>query len=700
MGLLPLFDDPSVKGAIAADLRGRPLEPPVGSLQLTEKESTATAAAMHELAAAGSAVGLTHLEAVLVKGPSQAILTAVQPDALLMAVVDPSNGTSKVEKVLRSWSTSPASPEVARPASAETSQLTPPPLPISRLPSSSPADAGETAPSQTDEWVGLRRALVRGQLTEAVARQSAIRDAPAGARPQPGAERLEASERDRITQVLLDGIGSVMAGDSVGAGRILQELAASPQPNLSFRWLALHWSARAALKGGDARAARPQVKESLSIAKQLGVEAQAVSQWVAGELLAQGTEPAQALAWLKSSRALFSRLGDSWGVSRTWMVEARVLACLEREEECVAAAQQAWTADVSWDEPPLFLARRALKRDDLAGSESFLRTTETPAASRLRSLVEAIRSGTVSRASASEFLREEDAPPSPKSARALEAIAAGAPNFFAAHEALAWTHLKLGNYAAAESTFQALLSRQLSASDRASVLLGIGCIAHAVRPGKAPGKPAGVAAKPERAPSSANGVPGSASGSQPNPSTTPARGFPADGGPSAVFSGRLSAFALPDLLEFLRGARRTGLLVCTSTAGIGTLRFRNGRITNGTSPATPRIGDILLRNRKVSPVALRAIAAQDNDCLLGTALVRAGAADAASVQEALSQQIEMAIRELFHWKDGEFVFNHEAESPDAGPNVMVELDPQAVLLQLLKDMDEASRAPAALGSAR
>ena len=82
MGLLPVLDEPSVKGVIAADLRGRPLEKSAGVLELTEKDSTAAAQAMLELVAAGIAVGLTRLEAVLVKGPTQAILTAIrQPRA-------------------------------------------------------------------------------------------------------------------------------------------------------------------------------------------------------------------------------------------------------------------------------------------------------------------------------------------------------------------------------------------------------------------------------------------------------------------------------------------------------------------------------------------------------------------------------------------------------------------------------------------
>ena len=60
------------------------------------------------------------------------------------------------------------------------------------------------------------------------------------------------------------------------------------------------------------------------------------------------------------------------------------------------------------------------------------------------------------------------------------------------------------------------------------------------------------------------------------------------GSAGAVFAGKLNVFAVPDLMEFLRGARRTGTLLCTSAAGTATLRFRDGRIAGAASPATLR----------------------------------------------------------------------------------------------------------------
>ena len=696
MGLLSLFDEPAaVRGVVACELSGRPLEPSAGPLPLTEKHCTVAAAAMHELAAAGDALGLSHVEAIVVKGAHQAILTAVHPEAMLLAVVDASNGTAAFEKALRSWSPAARPPPLrstatlASPSAEVLISMTPPPIPLARgTPPNGTANAKRPAPAGAG-WAALRRALVRGQLTQATAVQRALRDAPAAAEPEAGAEPVDGPEQDRVMQLLVDGVGSVMAGDSVGGGRILRPLAADAQPNLSFRWLALHWGGRAALNSGDLAGARPPVKEALAIAKRLDVEAQAVSQWAAGELLARGTDPGQALAWLKSARSLFARLGDTWGAGRAWMTEARILLALRREDECVRAAQEAFTADSGWDEPPLFLARRALQRSDLAGAESFARAVETPAAARFRSVIEGVRGGALAQADASALLQEEDGPPSVKALRVLERIAAAAPAFVQAREALAWMLVRLGRYELAEAAFRQLLSGQLDPGERNSVLLGLGCVAkarrHAAEPG--PVAPAGEAAA----------RPPSAASQPPSPSGSALGG----GTPGAVFSGRLSAFALPDLVEFLRGARRTGLLVCRSAAGMGALRFRNGKVTGGASPGTPRVGEMLLRNRKISPLALRALPAQDGeDSTVAAMLVREGAVDATAVQESLRQQIEMAMRELVHWKDGDFVFDHEADGTEVPPEVAVELDPQAVLLDLLRDLDESSRGATASAGAR
>ncbi len=714
-----------VQGALTADLRGKLLEATAGSPEEAEQRAAAAAATTNEFTAAGSAAGFSRLEMLLVKGSHKATLTAVRPDALLLVTVDPSRGTTEVEKLLNGWASgampsnaSPpartppgAGPPVKPPPLAVTSApvvnshaipvpVVAPPLPPEPAPAPKPAAAASVVPppvpargvargsAGADPWVALRRALVRGQLSKSSALQRELREASPAGEGRPGSEPLDAKEHERAMQVLLDGIGTAMAGDGVGGGRILRELTPPSQRNLSFRWLALQWSAWAALRSGSAPVARSHVKEALTIARQLDIDARAVSQWTAAEALAQGGDSTRALAWLNEARARFERLGDRWGLGQTWLAEARIMVSIQREQDGAEAARKARAIDPAWDEPSIFLARRALIRDDLAEAEEIVRSLKAPAAERVRALIETIRAGTVTQVDASEFLREHDAPPSEQAIRALERIACAAPRFVPAQEALAWMLLKLGRYADADAIFRGLLAHELTPTCRASVMLGLGCIAQAQQSGDKPetklqaavnaneAMPADLAAEPPPLPQLSSS---SLSGN----------------GPNAVFSGQLSVFALPDLLEFLRSARRTGLLVCSSAAGMGALRFRAGSIGGAASPGTPNLGRLLVAAGKVSEEALEAVAerqgGEETDLVIGELLVREGLVDAAAVQEALRQQIELTIRELVRWKDGEFAFNREDESEQAGTEIYVALDAQAVLLKVFKEMDEESR---------
>jgi predicted regulator of Ras-like GTPase activity (Roadblock/LC7/MglB family) len=724
--ILPsILDEMSeIRAALTADARGRLKA--ATSPEQAERNAAAMAAALGELAAAGSAVGLARLELLLVKGATHATVTAARDDELLSVEVDPAKGTGHVEKVLHAWATGApvptAAPSSARAVPAATKgpprtagaggRQTPPPVPAARAAPAAPArDAFEG-----DPWAGLRHALLRGLLTEAATRRRAIAEAPA-ANARAGAEPLPAAELDRAMQALLQGIGSVLAGDGVGGSRTLEPLAGTAQRNLSLRWLALYWSGRGALRSGISAAARTHLTQALLLAKQLDAAAVAASQWVAAEVLAHDADHGRALACLGAARAGFGKLEDRWGVGRTWLVEARVVAAQGKDEAAVAAAQEAWATDAAWEEPAVFLARRALQRGDLGEAEATLRQVSGPASERVRAVIEAIRQRHVTQADAGEFLRESDAAPSARSIRALERIAQDAPRFVQAREALAWMLLKLGKYSEASTIFRGLVAQPLAAPDRASVMLGLGCIAHAQQSGKDPDArlQAAVMAGANLSPPSPplHGVEGGAWGGEadvvplplPHLSTTslPARSSQM-GGAASVFQGQLSVFALPDVIEFVRSARRTGVLVCSSERGMAAMQFRDGRITGATLPGAPDVGELLVRARKLSTVALRAVRtaqpADAPDHVIADRIVKEGLADEAAVRDALRRKVEGAIYEVLRWNGGEFAFNRDADAAPAAAQSQVEFDAQDVLLNVLKQMDEDARARSAPGVPR
>jgi hypothetical protein len=689
-----------VKGALSAE--------PGGRLVLAEPETDG----QHEVAAAlavyvsgfseaGAAAKLGPLATVQVKGPTSSTVAGVRTDALLLVTVDPATTTAQVERALRDWAPGGTLADAPPRAPAAAGPRRPTPQPSKQVVVHAVAPrAASPAPRAKpvrEPWGALRRSLGRGQLNEAVTYQHQLAASPDPDRA--GSEPVSAAECDRIVRALLEGIGSVMAGDGVGGGRVLLPLTDAAQPNLSFRWLALIWSARAALKSGAIPAARGHVQEALTTARQLDIEARAVSQWIAAEVLALDGDSTRALAWLAESRSRFEKVGDAWGIGQTWLSEARVLTSAKREAEASEAASQAATLLPDSEDPPVALARLAVIRDDLVAAEELVRPLKTQAAERVRVLVQAIRGGQLARPDAAEFLREQDAPPSPRALRSLERIASASPRFVQAREALAWMLLRVGRYDDASAVFRGLLSPSLAPGDRASVMLGLGCIANAQR--AAGGSAASLRSVVSPA---APAAPRPAQDELPPlpPLTTSAILSRAPGGaaagPEAVFSGQLSSFALPDLLEFLRSGKRTGLLVCSSASGMGALRFRDGWITGAASPSTPSVGEVLVRARKVEAGALESLAAtlgaDQPDNLLGERLVRDGLADVQTVQGAFAEQINLAVRELMHWTDGEFTFNREA-APETS-TLSVALDPQGLLLNFFKDMDEASRGAASV----
>ena len=163
-----------------------------------------------------------------------------------------------------------------------------------------------------------------------------------------------------------------------------------------------------------------------------------------------------------------------------------------------------------------------------------------------------------------------------------------------------------------------------------------------------------------------------------------------------MFSGRLSVFSLADLVEFLRTAGRSGLLVCSSHGGMGAFRFRKGKITGAAAPSTPSLGDLLVRNGKLTAEALASAGPAREGTLvdagLADRLVQHASIDAAVVREAGRQQIEQVLRELIDWSDGEFAFTREEEAQPGG-DASIEVDAQHLLLELFRERDESSRGP-------
>jgi hypothetical protein len=129
---------------------------------------------------------------------------------------------------------------------------------------------------------------------------------------------------------------------------------------------------------------------------------------------------------------------------------------------------------------------------------------------------------------------------------------------------------------------------------------------------------------------------------------------------------------------------------------MGSVRFRQGAITDAGGAGAPGLRQLLERAGQLDAEAQRAVAGlapggdEEEAALRQDGLVAPPALDA-----ALRQRIDLTVRALMRWSDGEFAFSkEEAGAAGAGP---IQVDPQELLLNIFKEQDESSQGQAAGG---
>jgi hypothetical protein len=570
-----------------------------------------------------------------------------------------------------------------------------------------PGDA-VARPTRQSLQAELRRTLVKGQLAQAeiislklVEAAKASGSGPADATPIP--------------PQLLEGIASYLAGDIYGGLVNLKTVEGTASNASSLRWVALIWCVRASAAAGEGLdVAHAYAKSALALAGSLDSEARSVSTFeLAGVEFQQG-DFTQALVHTRAARAQLINSSDRQLLSGYWLLEARVLAAIGKHHESLDAAANAREQRPSWPPPATFIARRALHEGRLDDASTALQPLlgHKPAATEVENvnrILECVRSGMAPMDAACQFLELAEAPPTQENVRQLEALSESYPKIDQFRDAFGWRLLRTGQYDAAKDVFEALCSRADLAQDvRSSVLLALGCIA-AVGPRDTksvaniraavdatpknfklaqPSPPPSIkstSATPSELRQSDLPPPPSYDAGGDEPSSPPAMGRSAP-----MFSGSLQLFGIPDLLEFLRSGQRTGTLICSSTAGIGAIQMRKGRITGAASPRAKELKAYLVAMGVASAGLLDQATETEKDgkTLIGDILVKSGAVTAANVREALRTQIRDAIKDLMEWGEGKFAFDPEAPMEHCVPEIQIEVDPQQALLDIFKEMDE------------
>jgi tetratricopeptide (TPR) repeat protein len=159
-----------------------------------------------------------------------------------------------------------------------------------------------------------------------------------------------------------------------------------------------------------------------------------------------------------------------------------------------------------------------------------------------------------------------------------------------------------------------------------------------------------------------------------------------------AIKGSLREASLPDVLQLLSMGKKTGCLAVTHRNNFGYIYFDKGRISYASIVnRRDRIGDLLVKAGSITAEQLqKAIDAQgkQRDKRVGDLLVDLGFITRDRLHEHVRVQIEEAVYLLFTWHEG--TFNFEAEVHPERQDLLVSINPESLLLEGARRVDEWS----------
>ena len=159
-----------------------------------------------------------------------------------------------------------------------------------------------------------------------------------------------------------------------------------------------------------------------------------------------------------------------------------------------------------------------------------------------------------------------------------------------------------------------------------------------------------------------------------------------------AIKGSLREASLPDVLQLLSMGKKTGCLSVTHRNNFGYIYFDKGRISYASIVnRRDRLGDMLVKAGSITPEQLQqAIDTQgkQRDKRIGDLLVELGFLTRDALHEHVRVQIEEAVYLLFTWNEG--TFNFEAEVHPERQDLLVSINPESLLLEGARRVDEWS----------
>lgn len=144
-----------------------------------------------------------------------------------------------------------------------------------------------------------------------------------------------------------------------------------------------------------------------------------------------------------------------------------------------------------------------------------------------------------------------------------------------------------------------------------------------------------------------------------------------------------------ELLQWLGGARKTGILEVEHERVVRRIHFRDGTIRScGSDYAPTLLGQYLLSRGRIAESELRTALAQQEGSgrNLGAILIDAGRLTVEELDRFLAAKVEESIYGIFDWADGTFRFESGVEPP--ADTVETELTVEHVLLHGATRQDE------------
>jgi len=155
------------------------------------------------------------------------------------------------------------------------------------------------------------------------------------------------------------------------------------------------------------------------------------------------------------------------------------------------------------------------------------------------------------------------------------------------------------------------------------------------------------------------------------------------------FTGDITVFSLPEMLEFLFQQRSTGTLQILSKQHSANVHMQNGRILDIEHPQRPSLLTMLSHRGHGANAQLLNLSVETmtDETALAKALIEGGIVSQTEIQDALRDRIEQGVFNVLQWPESYAQFR---AGPELRPNTEG-FDTHWILLAVMQRMDETKQ---------